>query len=721
MAEQMPILVLTPKEEGAFEERTLSFEEGSQKVGRSMMRLKPSARNGIFTSQVLSRAHAEVFLDSENPSQVLLMDLESSNGTFINGESLEPRVPYPLKSGDEVQFGVDVLQAGRISHKCISAQVTIYQGGKVAGGAGAGGDTGRGVNMLVGENTMVSALHVRELQTQLSKISAENEQLEKEITGLGAAAEGKFTESPLYQQLLTLVTTLQERVNTNKERMQAVEELLLDIEQYTDRHFTALDNVDELTARIATLDQQLALYKGMDRSILSSLALNKDQEALHRYQQDNLHLREKLESLLNERLTKERDFWLVVQAHTDARIAAVEKASMLETQVEDLQRSFSSMKDKLRAAEEKLQNSIPRKDIFNAPEYQAMVESIEKLAKKAEEGQDMEVHFGEEPKKEVQLDIGNVEQPARILPSLLTTRAEKVEDDELERGPLTSRRNEEDGQAEPEISEDDLAAALDDMANLDGEEGAAAELDQTIEDNNGMVSDVSTAVASIDSEVKEEEDADALEGSSRDASQEGDLEGRDLASLKRAVEAATKTAKNLETEVTAKRKRVASLSKELENVQGKNKKVQDELKELRQSNDQLTRDLKAVTKERDELARNADNKEKDLASRVEEADAKYNKLEQENKSILEDLKRWMDKDVENRKELEKVQDELKGALENERLNVTSSPSVMQSPSEAAAARPNDEEIGFVWQAVAWPFRILGTALPTGLVRAIQRS
>lgn len=60
-----------------------------------LSRYDPSAR--------VSRRHARIIVQN---NQYLIEDLNSSNGTFINGQfRLAPRQPHPLNSGDEVRLG----------------------------------------------------------------------------------------------------------------------------------------------------------------------------------------------------------------------------------------------------------------------------------------------------------------------------------------------------------------------------------------------------------------------------------------------------------------------------------------------------------------------------------------------------------------------------------------------------------------------------------------
>ncbi|MBN2304743.1 MAG: FHA domain-containing protein [Anaerolineae bacterium] len=52
----------------------------------------------------VSRRHAAIIQDDESKS-LYIEDLNSTNGTRINGFSLEPRRRYRLRDGDELEFG----------------------------------------------------------------------------------------------------------------------------------------------------------------------------------------------------------------------------------------------------------------------------------------------------------------------------------------------------------------------------------------------------------------------------------------------------------------------------------------------------------------------------------------------------------------------------------------------------------------------------------------
>lgn len=51
----------------------------------------------------ISRRHAEMVCTANG--EVIVTDLASSNGTFINGEKLSPLRNYMLQNGDEIKFG----------------------------------------------------------------------------------------------------------------------------------------------------------------------------------------------------------------------------------------------------------------------------------------------------------------------------------------------------------------------------------------------------------------------------------------------------------------------------------------------------------------------------------------------------------------------------------------------------------------------------------------
>lgn len=57
----------------------------------------------------VSRTHAAVTVRSAGVS---IIDLNSTNGTYLNGFALRPHQPYKLRHGDEITLGKLTLQVG---------------------------------------------------------------------------------------------------------------------------------------------------------------------------------------------------------------------------------------------------------------------------------------------------------------------------------------------------------------------------------------------------------------------------------------------------------------------------------------------------------------------------------------------------------------------------------------------------------------------------------
>ncbi|MEI8167659.1 MAG: FHA domain-containing protein, partial [Chloroflexales bacterium] len=61
--------------------------------------------HGAIESGV-GRRHARLFVQG---GQILIEDLDSTNGTFRNGVRLAPRQPSPVANGDELRLGNLIL------------------------------------------------------------------------------------------------------------------------------------------------------------------------------------------------------------------------------------------------------------------------------------------------------------------------------------------------------------------------------------------------------------------------------------------------------------------------------------------------------------------------------------------------------------------------------------------------------------------------------------
>lgn len=64
----------------------------------------------------VSRQHAEIDWDDNDPPRPLLNEIRSRNGTFLNGSRVQAGDPRPLRSGDEVRLG----EAFRAQYLCVT-------------------------------------------------------------------------------------------------------------------------------------------------------------------------------------------------------------------------------------------------------------------------------------------------------------------------------------------------------------------------------------------------------------------------------------------------------------------------------------------------------------------------------------------------------------------------------------------------------------------------
>jgi pSer/pThr/pTyr-binding forkhead associated (FHA) protein len=75
----------------------ISLKADNVSIGRSAGNVIP------LETDSLSRYHANIYRDS---SGVFIQDMESANGTFVDGIKLQPNQPVPLSGGEEIQIGV---------------------------------------------------------------------------------------------------------------------------------------------------------------------------------------------------------------------------------------------------------------------------------------------------------------------------------------------------------------------------------------------------------------------------------------------------------------------------------------------------------------------------------------------------------------------------------------------------------------------------------------
>ena len=88
-------------ENGLASKAPLILDRESQTLGQS------SAADVHIDNKFVSRSHCRIdFADDE----YLITDLESKNGTYINGRRLSPNEPYVLKAGDVIDLAVNAVK-----------------------------------------------------------------------------------------------------------------------------------------------------------------------------------------------------------------------------------------------------------------------------------------------------------------------------------------------------------------------------------------------------------------------------------------------------------------------------------------------------------------------------------------------------------------------------------------------------------------------------------
>jgi len=130
----------------------------------------------------VSRRHCEFLLDQAGT--VCLQDLESTNGTFVDGRQLEPRRATPLPSGSQVRLG---NVSFRVEYAAVEEEASPHEVGAIPGDSEAELPAAIGEHELAGEEAPSAFPATEPLEPQAEEPDAAGE----------PAAEAELAEPPV--------------------------------------------------------------------------------------------------------------------------------------------------------------------------------------------------------------------------------------------------------------------------------------------------------------------------------------------------------------------------------------------------------------------------------------------------------------------------------------------------------------------------------------------
>ncbi|KAF7313987.1 RING-type domain-containing protein [Mycena chlorophos] len=102
----------------------------TDRSGLGLAAVNAQSTNKIaFKSKVVSRAHAEVWVEEGTPPKFFIRDTKSSSGTFLNHVRLSPANtesrPHQIKDGDILQLGVDYQGGAEDIYKSVKIRIEV--------------------------------------------------------------------------------------------------------------------------------------------------------------------------------------------------------------------------------------------------------------------------------------------------------------------------------------------------------------------------------------------------------------------------------------------------------------------------------------------------------------------------------------------------------------------------------------------------------------------
>jgi len=254
-----------------FSERTLLLPPGGQvRVARAGGDDQPADDNAFFDSRVLSRSQAVLTFSN---SQILLKDIGSRNGTFINGFRLskpfQESMETPVYSEDVIRFGT---QSKTVKEKCIFAKLRIL----LSSGEDYGTrppddrllklpDTSEHIydevplesddNPLLYhavENKLIPKNDTKTLKESINKLKAGEDKMLQEISGLKRTLESKDEECKRVSDGVAINSEVQ------KDKISELERKLQEKESILQRSFNENAHLrNELDEKYKTLQTEM--------------------------------------------------------------------------------------------------------------------------------------------------------------------------------------------------------------------------------------------------------------------------------------------------------------------------------------------------------------------------------------------------------------------------------------------------------------------------------
>ena len=330
---------------------TVPYFPDTRKLGRPTgAKIKPDVTNGFFDSRVLSRNHAAMYIEP-NSSKLMLKDLGSSNGTFVNEQKLYAE-PVEIKVRDNICFGFNI-QVG-INHKQINAVVeninimsNYMQPSQT--------DSVYLDNKLVNPVEFKHYQYIEALYNKVSSISEEetkddesptttpnfeqalfsdiNPDIEDNLLGLhtkvntGLFKNSNAANSTKLEDSINLLLTVFTKIKQQQNSLQSVKEFIIlyqnRLDELNNQHLT-----QKFEQRLVEFNKQLDNEKSINESLNNKFTAFKDdnyrktkklEEKVYKLKEEKLDLNKQIKSLTNE-----------VTTHQEKLLEAIQENQMLQ-------------------------------------------------------------------------------------------------------------------------------------------------------------------------------------------------------------------------------------------------------------------------------------------------------------------------------------------------------------------------------------------------------